>query len=457
MARRSRIFVPEVMQYVLLQTDGQELMFREKEDCDFFLVLIQELIKKYPLDIHAYTLLPTSFEFLATPKYEDNLAKFMQILARRYVLFYNKKYTHEGTLWRKRYTSLLVDDNYLYDVIKYIETKSLNLVENEKNYLFSSIGVNYKNKFDGIVVFHAKFVQEKYVKNYNSFLSTDVWDFIDKRIEKQYIIGEAKFIQNIEEILGVKLQIQPRGRPKKNNHKQRSSMYKKLVVLDKEKHKTLKLSPMEDLLFAKDTITLPLAYTEIDMVGKIYPVVFSGDDALSFYALVSLGETNLAISEDGKWIGEYVPMALKKYPFSLAPYSENKGRSLILVDEESRLVSRSKGRQLFKKSGESSDLLKDIVKLMSYYDNAIHQTQTLAKEIQESGILKKQEISLEHEGEKKVLVSGFGVVDQEKLAQLDKKILEKWEKNGVMKLIQIHLDSLKNVQTLFELAKNRQV
>lgn len=457
MARKSRLFVEDTMQYIALVSDEPSGMFVEKEDFDFFLSLLEELMHEYALSIHAYTLLPHSFELLATPHNNEALSKFMQLLVRRYVLYFNKKYNHKGTLWKRRYVSVLVDDEYLYDVIKYIETKSLNLLEDEKRYLYSSIRVNLGFQKSDLIHTHKEFSSKKYKQNYSFFLTQQQWSFINSCIEKQHLIGSSRFIQGIEEKTGLALRVQARGRPRKNNSNKRISMYKNLVVLDREKHKGLKISPLDNLFFTKDMSSIALTYSEIALVGKDFPVVLTNSENPSFIALLSLGQTNLALNEEGKWLASYVPATIRKYPFALVQSNTDKDKNIIVIDEESSLFSRSKGKQLFKKSGDISDALKQSIDFVSLYDKEMKTTQVVAQEIKASGILEAKEIRVNNESESKVLVNGFCVIDEEKLNKLDKEILQRWEKNGIMALIKAHLTSLENIQNLFVLAKNRQV
>lgn len=457
MARKSRIFIEETMQYIALVSDEAAGMFVEKEDFDFFLSLLRELVGEYALSLHAYTLLPHSFEALVTPSEDEALSKFMQLLARRYVHYYNKKYNHKGTLWKRRYVSLLVDDEYLYDVIKYIETKALRFLENEKEYLYSSIRVNLGHESSGFIEHHHGFLSQKYKKEYALFLPQKQQSFIDSCIEKQHTIGSSRFIQRIEEKTGLSLRVQARGRPKKNNSNQRISMYKNLVVLDREKHKDLKISPLENLFFAKDVSSIALTHSEIKLVGKDFPVVLTNSENPSFMALLSLGQANLALNEEGKWLASYVPATIRKYPFAVVQSNTEKDKNIIVIDEESSLFSKSKGKQLFKKSGDISDTLKESIDFVSLYDKEMKITQAVAKEIKESGILEEKEIRVNNESESKVLVNGFCAVNEERLNKLDKEILDKWEERGILALIKAHLESLKNIQNLFVLAKNRQV
>ncbi len=192
------------------------------------------------------------------------------------------------------------------------------------------------------------------------------------------------------------------------------------------------------------------------MVAENFPVVFTSDENPILVALTSLGGENLAINEDGKYITRYVPAFLRKYPFSLANNKENPDQKVILIDESASNVSNTKGKQLFDKDGEQTDVLKNAIKFLSDYEKQNIATQAVAKVIKEAGILEDREISVGEGDDKKILVKGFQVVNREKLNNLDDNILAEWVRKGIITLIDTHLKSLSNIEVLFKLASHAQ-
>ena len=233
-------------------------------------------------------------------------------------------------------------------------------------------------------------------------------------------------------------------------------MYKSLVVLDKAQHKDLKINPLENLFFAKQSAFLPVIAEEVIAIGADFPVVFTGDENPSIITIVSLGGENLAINEDGKWMTNYVPSFLRKYPFSLGNTKENPEQKVILIDEESSLFSKTKGKQLFKKNGDQSESLANAISFLTSHEQKADITKNVAKAISDSGILEDREISVGEGDEKKVLVNGFKVVEREKLNALSDDVLADWTRKGIITLIDAHLKSLDNIQALFEIAHQRQ-
>ena len=400
------------------------------------------------------------FEFLATFKNSEDLPKFMQTLGRVYVRFYNKKYNRTGTLWGSRYKASLVQEQlYLFDVMKYIE--SFGDINSKK--------CNYYGLKDEIVTPHALYknlgfsddVRALKYKEICDSLELNRFEFVKERIEKQKPTASDAYISHIEALVGKIIESNTtRGRPKKNiknDKKENRKMYKNLVVLDKTKHKDLKVKGMSDLFFAKDLNFIPMIAGEVELVSKSFPVVFSGGENPSLIAITSLGGGCLAINSEGKWIDSYVPSFLRRYPFSLASTQDNVNQKVILIDEDSSLFSQSEGNALFDENGEQSETLGHAIKFLQSYDNNNIVTQNVAKLISDSGILEEREISVGEGEEKKVLVKGFLVVNKEKLNELSDDVLASWVRNGIINLIEAHLKSLENIQKLFEILYKQQI
>ena len=233
-------------------------------------------------------------------------------------------------------------------------------------------------------------------------------------------------------------------------------MYKNLVVLDKEKHKDLKISPMTNLNFAKELTGTPLLINETGLVGKDFPVVFTSGESSSLVALTSLSGANLAINSEGKYIVSYIPAFLRKYPFTLGANQDNASQQLILIDEGSELFSQTKGKQLFDKNNEPSEVLNNAISFWQNYETERLKTDAIVQVIVQSGILEDREITVGEGEAKKVLVNGFRIINQEKLHALSDEVLADWVRRGIISFIDLHLKSLENIQTLFNLASTKQ-
>ena len=338
------------------------------------------------------------------------------------------------------------------------------LISDASLYRYSSIHNNLLNEKDKIVTPHRVYRDLGYrdedrIKRYSQifYLPIDIEKekFIISCLEKQLITGSKSFVLKLERLIGITLRERQRGRPKKNIEG-RKNMYKKLAVLDKKAHSNLKVQSMRDLNFAKENSFIPVMATEVALVGSTFPIVFTAGENPSLVALVSLGGESLAINHEGKWITNYIPAFIRKYPFSIAGTKENPQQKVILIDEESDLVSTIDGNELFLEEGEQSKTLKNAINFLTNYENNMTITQNVAKVIYDSGILEEREIAVGEGDEKQILVNGFRVVDRDKLNSLSDDILADWVRKGIISLIDAHIKSLEHINTLFDLAQQRQ-
>lgn len=456
MARKLRIFIENVPVHIKLSSVDSINIFDDNDDVNYFLDLIEKLNSKFSVKIHSYVIHKEYFEFLVSPSTIESIPRFMQNLGRDYVIYFNKKYDRKGTLWSGRYKSSIVEEKkYLFDVMCYIEKKN--------NIVTSSIKKNLYNNEDKVITEHILYERldsnqsnraDKYSYIFNNFNNVKA-EFIEKCLERQAITGSSEYIKNLEKNLGKGLSSKSRGRPKKTIE-QRNKMYKNLQILDKEKHKNIKISGVQNLDFLSNTTFVPIVSPEMTVIGDSFPIVFTGNKDSRLVSLISLGGINLAINENGKWINKYIPSFIRRYPFSLGKSREDETHKVILIDEASSILSEEKGKSLFKKSGEHSKFFEDAITYLKNNDKQAAMTQSITDEIVKSGILEDREISVGEGDEKKVLVKGFKVIDRNKLNDLSDDVLASWTRRGIISFIDIHLKSLENINTLFTLLNNRQ-
>jgi REP element-mobilizing transposase RayT len=118
---------------------GQDL-FVDKTDYQQFIDLLQETSDLFNVKVAVYCLMPTHYHLLLqTP--DANLSRCMRHLNGVYTQKYNVIHSCDGTLFRGRYKSILVDaDNYLLQLVRYIHRNPLKagLVKRLDQYVWSS-------------------------------------------------------------------------------------------------------------------------------------------------------------------------------------------------------------------------------------------------------------------------------------------------------------------------------
>ena len=120
MARPLRIEYPGAWYHVLNRGRRREKVFFSENDYKAFLKLLGECSELFNIEIHSYSLIPNHYHLLIhTPK--ANLSRSMRHLNGVYTQLINKRYKTEGSLFKGRYKSILIErDNYLLELVRYI-------------------------------------------------------------------------------------------------------------------------------------------------------------------------------------------------------------------------------------------------------------------------------------------------------------------------------------------------
>lgn len=226
--------------------------------------------------------------------------------------------------------------------------------------------------------------------------------------------------------------------------------YERAVALDRVAHKDTKIQIQADhYQFAHETNALPIAASEFADASRHYPIVFVGDDSDNFHMAVLLGledRNNLFVSEKGIWRSDtYIPAFARRYPFVLGTTAEN-DRLAVCIDEAYPGVNESDGVELFV-DGAESDYLKQMMEFLREFQGEMELTRNFANRMKELGLLTAKSITISQDGQNRYL-SGFWVIDDEKLQGIDDIRAAELFRSGALRLIELHRASLGNVQRL---------
>lgn len=90
----------------------------------------------------AYCLMPNHFHFFVKQKQPGSIDKFMNSLATRYTMYFNRKYKRVGRLYQNVYRAVLVDDErqFLY-LSRYIHQQALEIGDNQPSSFLDYLGL----------------------------------------------------------------------------------------------------------------------------------------------------------------------------------------------------------------------------------------------------------------------------------------------------------------------------
>ena len=124
MPRTSRVAPGGMVFHVLNRGVGRRQLFGKDRDFEAFLDVVQEVLKKSPMRICGYCLMPNHWHFVLWPEKDGDLAAFMQRLTVTHVTRWQKhrKVVGEGHVYQGRYKSFPVQtDEYYYRLLRYVE------------------------------------------------------------------------------------------------------------------------------------------------------------------------------------------------------------------------------------------------------------------------------------------------------------------------------------------------
>lgn len=233
------------------------------------------------------------------------------------------------------------------------------------------------------------------------------------------------------------------------------NLHKKVVALDRVKHRDLKLNlNARDLSTVKGLNAFFVAGTEFSDACKEYPVVWvaagndeSGKPQVAPIAVFGLqAGQNLCIDDNG-WRVRYVPAVLRLYPFALARVGPTE---MVVCFDESWTGFGSTGQDLFNAQGEPSEFVVNVQKQLENFEVEVERTRLAGAALMEKGLLRDMRFDATLPDGKKLTVDGFLTIDEEKLNKLSDADILAFSRNGLMGLIHAHQISLSNMARLVE-------
>ncbi len=239
-------------------------------------------------------------------------------------------------------------------------------------------------------------------------------------------------------------------------------MSKQLMIYDNiqplsDKHAKWSVD-VENYGFVERLNSVPLLASEIVFAATEFPIVFSTTAAENdFIPLAVMGlkdSQNLLLNDAKKINTRYIPAFIRRYPFVLGGSKESDVMALC-IDEDSKFCMHdgSKGVRLFEDNGEHSVYLKEVLEFVRDYQYRAEMTKVFCKCLTELDLLEPMQanISFKNNEAANLNVTGFFVVNREKLKALsDANLLDLFKKDG-LELIYAHLQSLSNFNRLIDL------
>ena len=219
MARIARIVSPGMPHHVTQRGNRRQQTFFNNDDYRLYQALMSEWCKEYGVDIWAYCLMPNHVHLIAALKTKDSFKSAIGEAHRRYTRMVNFREGWRGHLWQGRFSSFVLDENYLLACTRYVELNPVraSLVKNPEDWQWSSASAHIKGKSDVLV--NVTPLLRIIRNNWHDFLSkypneADI-ELLRKHERTGRPLGEQTFLENLESLLNRPLKPKKAGRKKK--------------------------------------------------------------------------------------------------------------------------------------------------------------------------------------------------------------------------------------------------
>ncbi len=226
MPRRKRMYLPDVPFHVVQRGNNPEACFYTPDDYQFYLHVLEDVLKRYDLALHSYVLMTNHVHLLMTASDCEGISLVMKVLGSRYAQYFNKAYQRTGTLWEGRHKSSAVDsESYLLKCYRHIELNPVTakMVQRPEEYRWSSYACNAYGDNVELVTPHDIYLGlgsslEQRCYHYRELFKarlsdTDVHGILSAEHYCQPL-GPDRFRKQIEKKTGQKLGQAHRGRPR---------------------------------------------------------------------------------------------------------------------------------------------------------------------------------------------------------------------------------------------------
>ena len=236
---------------------------------------------------------------------------------------------------------------------------------------------------------------------------------------------------------------------------QQRTFYNNIMVLDKEKHKDLRLKVENDHHIFSNTNALPIAGVEFIEASREHPIAFinyQNEGIIPVYILGLRDNENLLLNPDNSWRYRYVPAFVRRYPYIMIEPNDD-GNSVVCIDADFEGIDDKKGMPIFiQEDGETkpSPQLEAAMEMLQDFNAQLTRTREFTKRLEEYDLLKEISPQINLEDGRGFSISGIYTIDEEKLLKLnDKKALSLY-RSGEMAWIYNQLASLSNLIRLAE-------
>ena len=228
--------------------------------------------------------------------------------------------------------------------------------------------------------------------------------------------------------------------------------YRSVVPVSFQRHKGWAVKTGDTYAFAAEVNSVPVTAIEFAEAAAEYPVVFAGNEDSVFPAVI-LGareNENLQVAPDGRWLGKFIPAFVRRYPFVFSQDEAGKTFTLHIDETFAGCNQAGRGEQLFDADGNQTQYLRTVLGFLQDYQARFRRTRAYCDRLLELKLLQPTQAQFTLNGGEQRSLSGFMVVDRQKLKALPAETLSDLMAKDELECTFLHLASLRHFQDMLE-------
>ncbi|MDN3639934.1 transposase [Simiduia curdlanivorans] len=229
MPRTARLILPNTPHHIVQRGHNRNAVFVEPRDYQYYWDNLAEWKTTLGLKLYAFCLMTNHIHLIVEPgEYPTDVGELMKRLAGRQTRLVNKLERRTGSLWESRYKiSPIQTDTYLLHCCRYVDLNPVTakMVAKAEDYPWSSarasIGMQTLDWLDKSPSYMALADTESQQQaRYHDFLRAQsdaqrVHSFIQAAAERNQLTGSPKFVEEIAQRTGRRIEHRGPGRPAK--------------------------------------------------------------------------------------------------------------------------------------------------------------------------------------------------------------------------------------------------
>ena len=221
MSRQARIIVPGCAHHVTQRGNRRQLVFFSEDDRFRYLALVNKYFEKFSVELLAYCLMSNHVHLIAVPTKADGLHHAFKSIHRQYAFEMNLALGWCGHFWQERFFSSPLDDDHLWNAIRYVELNPVRagIVSRPYDYEWSSALAHCGLREDRNLTKSSEWAKKLgLVKNWAAFLDSpfdkNEESNLRQRFSRGLPCGTGHFIQSLERMYRRQFIVRSAGRPR---------------------------------------------------------------------------------------------------------------------------------------------------------------------------------------------------------------------------------------------------